>query len=249
MITDPLVIAICLLAAAAGGVVKGVSGFGLPMVAVPLMAHFVPAPAAMALLSVPIVASNVLQAANAGVLARIGLRLWPLYAMVVVGIVAGTRVLVSVSPRTLDLVVGGSMLAAAAARLARPSFAVAPRAERWAGPAVGLFAGFLGGVSSMFGPPIIVYLNMLRVPKDEFVVGLSAAYVIGVVPLNLALVEHGWLGRWELALSCAIVLPVALGMGLGRLLRDRMSSRGFEWLVLFVLVLSGFSLLVRGASG
>ena len=49
-----------------GGLVKGTLGVGLPLVAVPLLSLLLPAPQAMGLLVVPVLASNLLQAWQGG---------------------------------------------------------------------------------------------------------------------------------------------------------------------------------------
>jgi uncharacterized protein len=49
-----------------GGVVKGVTGVGLPLVLVPLATQFVHVPVAVALVSVSMVVTNIVQSAEGG---------------------------------------------------------------------------------------------------------------------------------------------------------------------------------------
>jgi uncharacterized membrane protein YfcA len=60
------VVAACGLVMVLGGLVKGSLGVGLPLVAVPLLSLLIPAPQAMGMLVVPVLASNLLQAWQGG---------------------------------------------------------------------------------------------------------------------------------------------------------------------------------------
>ena len=61
MYNDPSIVIIIILAVLAGGLVKGTIGFGMPMVALPLIAFIIPATTAMILLCAPILLTNFLQ--------------------------------------------------------------------------------------------------------------------------------------------------------------------------------------------
>lgn len=53
-----------------GGLIKGVSGFGMPLVTVPLIALVAPVPTAVALSLLPIIISNISQGMSAAVTIR-----------------------------------------------------------------------------------------------------------------------------------------------------------------------------------
>ena len=61
MYNDPTIVIIIILAVLAGGLVKGTIGFGMPMVALPIIAFAVPVTTAMILLCAPIFLTNFLQ--------------------------------------------------------------------------------------------------------------------------------------------------------------------------------------------
>ena len=58
MYNDPSIVIIIILAVLAGGLIKGTIGFGMPMVALPLIAFIIPATTAMILLCAPILITN-----------------------------------------------------------------------------------------------------------------------------------------------------------------------------------------------
>src|SRR6266851_4931839 len=93
-----------------GGLVKGVTGVGLPLVLVPLATQFVDVPVAVALVSVSMVATNIQQTAEGGGAAAAVRQLWPIVIPLAIGVVLGTHLLISIDRRTLNLVVGISFL-------------------------------------------------------------------------------------------------------------------------------------------
>jgi uncharacterized protein len=130
------------------GVVKGVLGVGLPLILVPLTTQFIEVPAAVALLTVPMIATNIGQALQGGRTIPAIWRLWPMLAGLVPGTLIGVHLLISIDRRWLSAFVGVSFILLAAMLLALPRVRVSPRADRWAAPLVGLIAGLLGGVST-----------------------------------------------------------------------------------------------------
>lgn len=228
-----------------GGVVKGVTGVGLPLVLVPLAAQFIPVPEAVALVSVPMVATNMTQATEGGETLAATRRIWPILALLVVGTVIGVHLLVTIDRRLLALILGPSFLGIAALLVVMPRVRLDPVTARRAAPAVGLGAGVLGGMSAMFGPPMIAYLVGLGTEPDSFVKQMAIFAFTAAVTMLLALGGSGALSGLDLAVSAGAILPIQLGMPLGRRLRRRIPPIVFRTLVLVVLAAGGVDLLHR----
>ena len=73
---NPSLLVVLALSLVAAGTVKGTIGVGMPVVALPLLSAFVEVRAAVALLSLPLVLSNIPQALENG--AAVARRAWPL---------------------------------------------------------------------------------------------------------------------------------------------------------------------------
>src|SRR2546421_9427843 len=84
-----------------GGVIKGVLGVGLPLVLVPLITQLLDVPAAVALLTIPTVATNIGQALEGGRTSAAIWRLWPMLAALVLGTLIGAHLLISIDRRWL----------------------------------------------------------------------------------------------------------------------------------------------------
>lgn len=244
-IFDAAVLAGAAAAFLAGGLVKGVVGMGLPLVTVPVLATTVEPAVAVALMTVPVMSANVLQFWQERAHMRTALRLWPLMATMVPVTMAATSVLASVDPHIAAGALGAAVLLFCAAQVAPSPPRVSARVERWASPAVGVVAGLLGGVSNFFGPPLIMYLTALRLERDAFVGSIAALFVVSGLPLYGGLAVQGVLTPEVALLSAAGAVPVFVGVALGRPLRQRVSQRGFQRILLFVLLVMGLNLIRR----
>jgi uncharacterized membrane protein YfcA len=228
-----------------GGVVKGVTGVGLPLVLVPLTAQFLPIPVAVALLTVPMVATNIAQAAEGGHTLAAIRRLLPILVCVIIGLLIGVRLLLSIDQRVLSLVLGLSFLALAALLMLMPRVRIGEANARWIGPIVGFLAGVLGGMSAMFGPPMIAYLVGRGTDPDSFVKQMAIFAFTASLTMLIALGSSGAVSGTDFLMSAAAIIPIQLGMPLGRRLRRRVPPGVFRALVLFVLAAGGLDMLRR----
>ena len=111
--------------------------------------------------------------------------------------------------------------------------------------AVGVVGGFFGGLSGIWGPPIVMYLIATGLPKIELVRAQSLSFLLGSVVLLLAHLRSGVLNPVTLPASAWMVLPTMAAMFVGYRVHDRLDQRRFQRLTLVVLVLSGLNLVRR----
>ncbi len=240
-----LALALGALMLATGGLVKGALGAGLPLVVIPLLSLLIPAPQAMGLLVVPVLASNLLQAWQGG---RLGLalrRFGPLMLAQLLATVLAVYWSQRLSVRGLNIAIALTVITAVAIMALQPSGQGLARHERWAGPLVGALAGALGGISTITGPILITYLMALRLPREQFVGSISIIYFFGAVPMYAAMLWWGRFGWAEVGWSCLAVAPVYAGMHLGAQLRRRMSEALFRRVLLGFLLVLALALLLK----
>lgn len=234
-------------AVAAGGLVKGIAGFGMPMVAVSLVASVTGPAQAIALLAVPNIGSNVLQALHSGHYREMFLRFWPALLPLVIVTVMAAQILTKIDVATASWSLGLVVLAFVAVQSARLPIAGAIKTrEAWLSPLVGCVSGFLGGISSFFGPPVTMYLIALRLPKEHFISATALFFAVGGVPLYATLALNGILDGAAFAASILAVGPTFVGFFCGRILARRIPQRVFDKLILVVLTAIGLNLLRRG---
>jgi len=245
---DPLqIILYCTAALFAGGLFKGVAGLGLPLVGLPLLTAAISLKAAVGVLVLPLIFSNLFQSFEGGLFWPVLRRFWPIYVTLFLTIAVSTRALVVVPERYLFGVIGVGLILFPTLAHLRPHIRLQPAQEKWLAPLAGVFAGVIGGISSYYGPPLMLYVMWLRLPKEIFVVAVSQMFSVGAVGLALGLLLFGASSPTQLGISALACAPVFLGLVLGQKVRLRMSERRFSLLILVTYVLSGLTFLVRVA--
>lgn len=233
------------------GFVKGTVGFAMPMIMISGLATVLPPELALAALILPTVLSNLWQALRGGIAAAgEAARMHWRYILIVMIFIAGSAQLVTVlSARAMFLILGIPVVLFCLAQLAGWAPRIAPRMRRPAELAIGAAAGFVGGLSGVWGPPTVMYLTALETPKTEAIRVQGVVYGLGAVMLLAAHVQSGVLRAETLPLAVAMIVPALAGMGLGFAVQDRLDQARFKKLTLVVLVVVGANLVRRGLTG
>ena len=227
------------------GLVKGVTGMGLPTVAMGLLGSALSPVAAASMLFVPTLVTNLWQIFAGPSLGRVVRRLWPMMLGVVVATVSGAALLVRVDARWSGMALGIALIAYAGYSLFAPPLRVPQRMERWLSPVVGALSGLVTGATGVFVMPAVPYLQSLGLSRDELVQALGLAFTISTLSLTTGLLVHGAFGVQQLGLSALAIVPALAGMWLGQKIRGRISARAFRLCFLAFLVLLGIELVAR----
>ena len=230
----------------AGGLVKGVISLGLPLVALPLLTVIVDIKSAIALLMVPMILSNILQAVEGGGTLPLIRRFTPLLIALAVGTMIGTAMFAALEAHVLQLTIGPLAIVFATASYFYPNLSVPSHSERWLGPSIGFFSGIIGGMTTFFGPVIAGYIVGLRLGRDVFVKSIAIVYVLAASFLMAGGIVHGYATPLLLTLSCVGMIPVYLGMQIGMRIRHRCDPEVFRKLVLGAVWLTGVNLVRLG---
>jgi uncharacterized membrane protein YfcA len=227
------------------GIVKGMLGIGVPVVSISLLSLAINIPLAVSLLPVPILLSNLWQSLTSGQVVNTFRRFGPLIGALVIGTFVGARLLVDLDQRTLMAIVGAAVLVFAVSAHFPRYLRLGRRAERWLAMPIGFFAGVLGGMTTFFGPPLIMFLFALNLDKDEFVGTISTVYLCAAVPLAVALGMFGFMDLQAYLWSTAAAVPLLLGVLIGQWLRSRISQSAFRRGLLLLLLVAGVRLILR----
>jgi uncharacterized membrane protein YfcA len=146
-------------------------------------------------------------------------------------------------------VLGLVVLTFATTALLELRLAIPRRYEALASTVAGGIGGVLGGVSTMFGPPITMLLVSLGLEKEAFVGTVATLYLLAGLIMTAAFAGYGALDLDQMLWSCAAAVPLFLGMLAGTALRRRVSERGFRRALLVLLLLIGVNLVRRGLTG
>jgi uncharacterized membrane protein YfcA len=237
--------AVMAAALAGGAVIKGATGMGLPLVALPVLTAVFGLQHAVSVLTIPLLASNLWQVwLHRGVRADRRLRFMPLLlAGGAIGIVGGTWLLVSVPERLLQVVLGAMLLVYVVIRLGRPNWTVGDSAARGASFPVGLGAGALQGATGISAPLSVTFVHAMRLEREAHVFAVSAIFLLfSMVQVPALMVSGVMRGEWLLQGVLALV-PILLFMPVGQWLGTRFSAVAFDRLTLVFLCLIGLQLL------
>ncbi len=233
------------LAYVIGGAVKGALGFGMPLTAMSLLSAFLDVPTAAALNVLPMLCANIFQANRGGLLVATLRRFWPLLIALAIGTWIGATLIVSLDPRWLLGVLSAIVVLFCAINHFHPRPRLPDRHEHAVGVATGFIAGIIGALTTVHGPPVIMYAASLRLAKEAFVAALGTFFLMGGIFVLIAFVERGVLNRETAPWSLACVLPVLAGMWLGQRFARSIDQERFRKAVMIVLLLLGLNLVRR----
>ncbi len=228
-----------------GGFVKGVSAFGLPTISVPIILSFMSLPAAVAILVVPMIVTNLVQMVMSGHIKLTFKRHWRLFAPLYLTIPIGVFLLSAVDTKYLLIVVGVVLIMVVTLEFSGVSFAFLGRREKIFGPLIGLVAGVIGGITTLFGILPIFFFVALGLDKEKFVAAVSVLLFTGSVALMLSLQSMNFLRLTELSYSLIGLGPLFAGMWAGTKVRHRIDQPTFKKVVLSLITLMGISMIYR----
>lgn len=246
----PTQLALAFAIALVAGTVKGMVGFAMPMILIAGLSLFLTPEQALAGLLLPTVVSNAMQAfRHGGAAAWESVRRFRVFLIVGgVFLLLSSQLVTVLSVQTLLLMIGGPVIVFALIQLIGPDFRLA-RPDRRIEAGVGAIAGFVGGLSGVWGPPTVLYLTALDTPKSEQIRIQGVIYGLGAVALVIAHIGSGVLRAETLPFSVALLVPAIAGMWVGGKLSDQIDQATFRKATLFVLLIVGANLVRRGLMG
>jgi uncharacterized membrane protein YfcA len=227
-------------------VVRGMSGFGAGMIAVPLLAFVMPLQLAVPLCSILVFVLFVV------LLVRdrqevIWPELWLLVPPTIIGAVIGLWLFAVLDNRILVTMLGGFLVLYAVYMLV-VSFLGLPKlrcSRRWGWPA-GFFGSFF---DTLFGGGggtlVVIYINARGVSRTGFRATVAALWFFEMVA---RIGGYAWAGYYDAnaLLLFALLLPVMwAGTVTGERLGNRVDSETFGRVLAVMLFASGLSLLAK----
>ena len=234
---------LCVFVAA---IIRGFTGFGFGIAATPLLVLLFP-PA-------EIVPPILILQVFAGI--QIFLRTrghvdWKLLLPSVVGalagIPAGSMALDLLDSNAMRLVIGVTVLIAAA--ILMTGFRFRQRPARWLSALLGVVAGVGSGAAGIPGPPVIVLFLSSPVSLAIGRASLSAFFLCVAAASSAASAWRGLLTLNSMVLGALLMAPLLLGNHFGDKLFEKVQERAFRRVALILLIVIGVTTIGRGLWG
>lgn len=241
----PLILLAAVAVTAFAGFVKGAVGFAMPMIMISAFSGFLTPHQALAGLILPTLVTNVSQAFRQGMAPAVQ------SAHDYRRFLIGTLVFLVISAQFVDdvpeaaflLFLGVPITAFAALQLAGRKLALRLEHRTRAEWVLGTIGGLYGGISGVWGPPLLVYLLSVGAPKNEVVRVQGVVFLLGAVTLTGAHLTTGILGGANLVFSALLIVPAMAGQALGLAVHDRLDQNRFRRWTQGLLVLTGLNMV------
>ena len=237
-----LLIAACF---ALGGIVKGMTGAGAPIVAIPIIAGIYDVPFAVTLFAIPNLIPNIWQGWRYRAHRLPGSFVWVFALAGALGVGIGTFLLVNLPSRILQLMVAVAVLFYIAFRLRNAHWTLSRRVAGKLALPLGALAGALQGASGISAPISITFLSAMRLERAQFVFAIAVFFAsVAIVQIPL-LALFGFMTTERLVLSFAALIPLMGAMPVGAWLVQHVSRNVFDKIILGLLGMLAIKLIAN----
>ncbi|OQP55848.1 hypothetical protein A4H97_19830 [Niastella yeongjuensis] len=227
------------------GFVKGVSGMGLPTVAMGVLSAFISPVSAASLLIIPSFVTNVWQLLTGRNLLVLIKRLWVMMLGIMVGTLAGSSLLTSANKVYASVGLGTALIVYALHGLFTKPFSVPARFERLLSPVIGVTTGLINGVTGIFTLPAVPYLQALGLSKDDLIQTMGLSFTVSTIALAMGLARSGAFHLGNIAMSALAIIPALIGMLVGTMVRKHIGPATFRRCFLIFIGILGLELAVH----
>ena len=227
------------------GTVKGLVGLGLPTTIIGILAQFTDPRQAIALLLLPILVSNTWQIYRGDMATKTFKKLWPFCLVMCVLIFITSQFAAIISTQVLTISVGVVIVLFVLTNVFLKPLTIPDDHDKVYQIGFGAAAGIMGGLTSLWAPPIVMYLLSKRVSKDEFVASVGILLMSGCIPLLGGYITAGLTTPTLLLYSLLMVIPTLAGFAIGEWARSFLEAEQFRKILLGVFFLLGANLIVN----
>jgi uncharacterized membrane protein YfcA len=230
--------------------IKGLVGFGMPLIMVVGLASFLPVDIAIAAMIIPTFLANVQQSLRDGFRAAIQtlVRFRLFIGVVAVTNLAATQLVPVLDPSTLILALGIVIALLTSVQLAGFQLKYPPEKRVPVEISLGIVTGFFGGLAGGWGPTTVLFFLTLNLEKRTQIRAQGLVYLVGSFFLIVGHGSNGVMTTSTTVFSLLLVAPAMIGLFLGYKLHLRMNPSSFTTATRLVLLLAALNLIRRGLS-
>ena len=243
MFSDPLIIIAILVAFSLGGILKGATGAGAPIITIPVIAAFYDVRIAVIIMVIPNLLTNI------GQLYQFRKTILPKFFTLSfaigggIGAFLGTILLANLSIKILTLSVALIVIVYILLKLIVPSWKLTyEKAKKLVFLMVG-FGGILQGTAGLSAPISITFLNSMKLERNQFIPTISVYFGVMSIFQMPTLYYYNFLNLEIILVSCISTLVLLSFMPIGSWIAKSVSKESFDKITLILLGFIAFRII------
>ena len=229
----------------AAGFIKGLIGFGFPIVALTVLTLAIGFFDALAMILVPTIVTNIWQALAGPYFREIVSRMWLYFVVAMGGILLSSLFVIDVDVNWLTGLLGFVLLVFAISRLLNVEISVPREHESLWSVVLGFINGILTGFTGSFMVPSVLYMQALGFNKDMLVQAMGTFFALSTLMLTVSLGHNGLVTTQDATLSTLALVPSFAGIYAGRWTRTRIDESRFQTVFLVAMIMLGTYIVWR----
>ena len=235
------ILAIAAVAFTVAGFVKGVVGFGFPIITLIILTLTIGLLDALAIIVFPTIVTNVWQGLSGPFLKEIARRMWVYFLIAMIFIWFTSAYLTVVNIKWPTAMLGAVLFIFALSRLLKVSIKVPREWERPLSVPLGAINGMLTGMTGSFMVPSVLFMQAMGFQRDMLVQAMGVFFAISTIVLAASLGKNDLISMEHVRLSLFALVPSILGLYIGRWARLKINEERFQQIFLgSVLLLGGY---------
>ena len=240
---DMYTILIMLIALCLGGFTKGVISWGFPLVSLPILTIALPPTSAIFLLFFPIIFANIRE---------IKIKNWKTYKKLIpfslgifCGIIIGSIIFHTSNSDIISIAIGITIIICGVINFVGFKINEKYLLKPFFGLSYGLVSGIIGGMTTVLGPFMIIYLVSLNLSKNIFSEFVSLAVFSTLIPLYGMFFIYQDVVISDFFASGLALIPALLMQFLGLKIRNIIPQEKFRKMTLTLLITVGFLVIFK----
>jgi len=236
-------ILIMLIALCLGGFTKGVISWGFPLVSLPILTIALPPTSAIFLLFFPIIFANIRE---------IKIKNWKNYKKLIpfslgifCGIIIGSIIFHTSNSDIISIAIGITIIICGVINFVGFKINEKYLLKPFFGLSYGLVSGIIGGMTTVLGPFMIIYLVSLNLSKNIFSEFVSLAVFSTLIPLYGMFFIYQDVVISDFFASGLAIIPALLMQFLGLKIRNIIPQEKFRKMTLALLITVGFLVIFK----
>ena len=243
MFSDPLIIIAILVAFSLGGILKGATGAGAPIITIPVIAAFYDVRIAVIIMVIPNLLTNI------GQLYQFRKTILPKFFTLSfaigggIGAFLGTILLVNLSIKILTLSVAFIVIVYILLKLLVPSWKLTYDKAKKLVFLMGSLGGVLQGTAGLSAPISITFLNSMKLERNQFIPTISVYFGVMSIFQMPTLYYYNFLNLEIILVSCISTLVLLSFMPIGSWIAKSVSKESFDKITLILLGFIAFRII------